>query len=347
LPRSRALSDSANIFKLIRQEAKDVAKPTDTFASSEDEGVNLRAALKFVAWGAVAASAAAVVVLVAQTEPGAQRLARILSGPTRAAAESVQKVNPLAARLAETEGEAQRLSETVRRLTADRDKVVARLDALERNLDVTGSVRDNVPARDAASAPTSAAANAPAVNAPAAPPTAAGPPAPAPQQLVSLPPAAATESAAPPAAAPPPVAANAPTARPGAIMQLPTALLSPPAPATPPAAEPVNPSAVTGPATDSVATRTEFGVDLGGDRTVDALRALWTSLRAGRHASLLAGLRPLVAIRESGKPGAVEFRLVVGPVVNAGAAARLCGTLAAAGLACQPAVFDGQRLALR
>ena len=32
---------------------------------------------------------------------------------------------------------------------------------------------------------------------------------------------------------------------------------------------------------------------------------------------------------------------------NAGAAARLCATLAAAGQPCQPTVFDGQRLALR
>jgi hypothetical protein len=43
----------------------------------------------------------------------------------------------------------------------------------------------------------------------------------------------------------------------------------------------------------------------------------------------------------------MELRLVVGPLVNAGAAARLCGTLAASGLACQPTIFDGQRLALR
>lgn len=312
-----------------------MAKPTDNFESGEDEGLNLRAALKLVAWGSVAASAAAVVILVAQTEHGGQRLARILSGPTRAVADSmpVQKVNPLAARLAETESEALRLAETVRRLTTDRDKVVARLDALERNLDVTGSIRDNAPARDGAPAPASAGAN---------PPSAAPS-----QQVASLPPAPPANVAAPPAAGPAPAAAEAPMQRPGAIMALPTALLSPPAPATPPVAEPTNPATVTGPAADSVATRTEFGVDLGGDRTVDALRALWTSLRAGKHASLFAGLRPLVAIREAGKPSAVELRLVVGPLANAGAAARLCGALAAAGLACQPAVFDGQRLALR
>lgn len=313
-----------------------MAKSTDTFEDSEDEGMNLRSALKFVAWGSVAASAAAVVILVAQTDAGAQRLARILSGPARAAADSrpVEKVNPLAARLAETESQAARLAETVRRLTADRDKVAARLDALESNLDVTGSVRNPAPAREPA--PASAGAN---LTASGNPPTGAPPAAPAapanptvtpPQQVASL---------------PPPVAAEVPTQRPGAIIALPPALLAPPA--APPAAELTNPGAVTGPAADSVATKTEFGVDLGGDRTVDALRALWVSLRAGKHAALFAGLRPLVAIRDGGKPNIVELRLVVGPLVNAGAAARLCGTLAAAGLACQPTVFDGQRLALR
>ena len=320
-----------------------MAKPTDILADGDDEGLDLRAALKFVAWGAVAASAAAVVILVAQTEPGAQRLAGIISGPTRAAADSmpVQKVNPLAARLAEAEGEAQRLSETVRRLTADRDKVIARLDALERNAEVTGSIHTSAPAHDPAPTPPAAAANPPtATNPPASLLTFAGPTAAPPQQqMASLPPAPL--EIVPPVAAPAPVAANAPAARPGAITPMPVV------PAAPPAAEATNPSAVTGPATDSVATRTEFGVDLGGDRTVDALRALWNSLRAGKHASLFAGLRPLVAIREGGKPAGVELRLVVGPLTNAGAAARLCGALAAAGLACQPAVFDGQRLALR
>jgi hypothetical protein len=41
------------------------------------------------------------------------------------------------------------------------------------------------------------------------------------------------------------------------------------------------------------------------------------------------------------------LRLVIGPLGNAAAAARLCGKVANAGLSCQPAIFDGQRLALR
>jgi hypothetical protein len=103
---------------------------------------------------------------------------------------------------------------------------------------------------------------------------------------------------------------------------------------------------VNGPAAESVATKTEFAIDVGGDSSFDGLRALWTSLK-GNHATLLEGLRPVVAIREGAKPGSLELRLVVGPLTNAGAAARLCATLGASGLSCQPTVFDGQRLALR
>ena len=114
-----------------------------------------------------------------------------------------------------------------------------------------------------------------------------------------------------------------------------------PAAAAPPAQAPVAPRA----AADSIATRTEFAVDLGGDTSVEALRALWATMR-GNHPAL-ANLKPLVSIREGAKPGVVELRLVAGPIANAAAAARICALLAINHVACQTAVFDGQRLALR
>ena len=49
----------------------------------------------------------------------------------------------------------------------------------------------------------------------------------------------------------------------------------------------------------------------------------------------------------AGRPGSVELRLVVGPLGNAAAAARLCSVIAGTGSLCQPAMFDGQRLVLR
>jgi hypothetical protein len=96
----------------------------------------------------------------------------------------------------------------------------------------------------------------------------------------------------------------------------------------------------------SVATKTEFGVDLGSAPSMAGLRGLWQSLKDA-HESLFDGLRPVMALRAGTRPGTIELRLVAGPLANAGAAARLCATLSAAGLGCQATVFDGQRLALK
>jgi hypothetical protein len=92
--------------------------------------------------------------------------------------------------------------------------------------------------------------------------------------------------------------------------------------------------------------RTRFGVEVGSAASLAALRGAWRTLRKN-HGSLFEGLHPVVAVRDGSKPGGVELHMIVGPLVNAAAAARLCGTLGNAGLSCQPAIFDGQRLALR
>ncbi len=94
------------------------------------------------------------------------------------------------------------------------------------------------------------------------------------------------------------------------------------------------------------APKVEFGVDLGSAQTIDGLRTLWAAMK-GRHGLLLDGLRPLITIREKARPGSMELRLVAGPLANATLAARLCAVITAAGAVCQPAVFEGQRLALR
>jgi len=93
-------------------------------------------------------------------------------------------------------------------------------------------------------------------------------------------------------------------------------------------------------------TKYDFGVDLGSAQTVDGLRMLWTQVK-NRHGTLLEGMRPIIVIREPARAGAVELRLVVGPIPSASLAAKLCVAMNAAGALCQPAVFDGQRLALR
>jgi len=96
----------------------------------------------------------------------------------------------------------------------------------------------------------------------------------------------------------------------------------------------------------SIATKTEFGVDLGSAPSMAGLRNLWQSLN-DTHEALFEGLRPVMALREGTRPGTIELRLVAGPLANAGAAARLCAALSVAGLGCQATVFDGQRLALK
>jgi hypothetical protein len=66
----------------------------------------------------------------------------------------------------------------------------------------------------------------------------------------------------------------------------------------------------------------------------------------GKYAQHLNGLWPVMSIKDRAKPGTIELRLIAGPLPNAGQAARLCATFAGLGIVCQPAVFDGQRLAL-
>jgi hypothetical protein len=90
----------------------------------------------------------------------------------------------------------------------------------------------------------------------------------------------------------------------------------------------------------------QFGVDLGGASSVDGLRALWASLQA-KHAPLLNGLWPVMSVRDRPRPATFDLRLVVGPLPNAENAARLCAALAALGVNCQPAIFNGERMALR
>ena len=91
--------------------------------------------------------------------------------------------------------------------------------------------------------------------------------------------------------------------------------------------------------------KSEFGVDIGGAVNFDALRVLWKSTKAA-HAALLDGLSPRVTVRENSKWRAAELRLIVGPLPDADAAARLCATLSAARRSCQPAPFAGQHFAL-
>lgn len=210
------------------------------------------------------------------------------------------------------EMETRHLAEAVRALAADRDRLAIRLSAIERNLDdVTGSIQSR-PGTERSGGPNPGASPLPPALVP-----------PSPAQTIRAP-------TAPAAAAP---------ATPAAQTSNQTSIATAPARASALAVTADTAAAA------STATRTEFGIDLGTAATVEGLRNLWTAIK-GTQAPLVEGLRPVVAVRDGGKPGALELRLVVGPLANAGVAARLCAALADAGLTCAPAVFDGQRLAL-
>ena len=76
------------------------------------------------------------------------------------------------------------------------------------------------------------------------------------------------------------------------------------------------------------------------------LRLRWEAFRKAQGPAS-DGMRPLIAIREMAQNKPVEMRLVAGPLADVGAAAQMCASLAGSQFPCQPAVFDGQRLALQ
>jgi hypothetical protein len=114
---------------------------------------------------------------------------------------------------------------------------------------------------------------------------------------------------------------------------------------SPPAA--FSPSEPGKPAAAAVsAPPTQYGVDIGSGLSLQALRARWQTLRQ-EHPALLEGMQPIVSVRETPHSTKIELRLVVGPLAQPGAASQLCQALTMFGLFCQPAVYDGQHLALR
>jgi hypothetical protein len=205
--------------------------------------------------------------------------------------------------------ETRRLAEAVRTLAADRDQLLSRIAALERDLDgVTGTIKHD--------------------RAPTLPPPPLQPPPSPPAAVTAKTAAPMTEAAAAPAPTPASQrsAAGEPT----------------------PMAAPV-PDDHAAPASDAVptpaATGAGLGVDIGGAGNYEGLRTLWRSTKNSDPA-LLGELYPVVAVRENGKTHGAELRLVIGPLDDAESAARLCATLATAHHYCQPVAFEGQRISM-
>ncbi len=304
----------------------------------DDEGhSDMRPLLRIGAWGACAVIAVTGVVYAGRTDAGAERAQVALATLREAPRQIIAHPGSLLAGIRPTadDAETKRLSEAVLKLTADRDRLANRVATLEQNLtDLTGSIaRAQGPSPAAAAAPV---APRPDDKAEAFPP-------PAPPDAASPSSGGDSRSIAAEPAAPAPVATAAParSSRMATIQSYVSSNAPPsggsesrvaaaPAEATPPADTPPN----------------GYAVDLGTATNVNTLRAHWGSVRTA-HAAMLEGLRPLVSVRQSSRPGFTEFHLVAGPVADADAAARLCQALASARVPCRPSTFDGQRLDLR
>jgi hypothetical protein len=250
--------------------------------------LEMQALLRLGGWGAAAVAALLLAVVAAHSTTGQQRFAGAIASMSGkgSAQTSEAAMKAQLARLADNETQTRRLAEMVRALGNDRERLLARLTELERNLDdVTGSIKVQ--------------AVLPSANPPA-------------DQLTAAP-ANPTEQPAPPAAtqAQPPDRVAAVPAR------------------DPPEMETARPP---------------IGVDIGGAPNFDGLRTLWRSAKSSQ-VDLLDGLRPLVSVRENAKRGA-DLRLIVGPLPDSGAAARICAELAGAIRYCRLADFEGRPLPL-
>jgi len=267
----------------------------------------LNSLLWLCGWGGFTAVALTALAIASQTETASERLRHIFAMNESSA---IARMPP---RVAQLETETQRLAAQVRALTTDRDRLAGRIALLESSIDdVTGAIKKQ------------AAATAAALAAKAPPPTPSAPatvlPAPSnpPGPKVAI---AATEtlaSAAPPA---------------------PKADRAPPQPVPLPAAR-IATVSITGP-DPPAARQDEFGLDLGGGATIDAIRQRWSTVKAN-FGPLLSGMHPLAA--HDPRPGAPGYRLVVGPLPNSVAATGLCAHFSAARTACRAVKFDGEQI---
>jgi len=315
-------------------------------------------------WGSLATVALLAAAISGYSNAGSHRqTASTASGQITS---GLANPGPASAQLripGETAEETRRLAETVRALAADRDQALARIAALERNLDgVTGTIkRDRNAGPQPATSPSppqtsSSVVSAAPVIRPEAPVARAEPPATRPEAPVTRPEtpvvrpeATASRPEAPvvrtetPAA---PIAEAAPPPAPAGATPPPDDDATPAAPdaRTRTVASASNPGRVSAP-TEPLAVANGLGLDVGGATSYEGLRTLWKTTKSVQ-AELPEEVYPVVTVRENGKTHGVELRLVIGPIADVELASRLCGTLSAAHHYCQPVSFEGQRLSL-
>jgi hypothetical protein len=342
------LPDSANVFNDVirRLEKEPMAKEIAPREPATDEASGMRLLWRLAAWGGGAALALFVVAIASQTQTGSQRLALALAPvelPVRPVA-TVRVPPPEKPKDAETE----RLAAELRVLSADRDRLAARVSTLERQLDdMTGSIKRlaarpaPAPAPKERPAPSMPATVSPLIS-PLAMPKLGGP-------------ASWTRPASPTSAkAQAPETAEADAAEPEAAE--PDASKAAPAPTEPQMedAAPAEPQTkdAAAPALDKVPLppvriaaaepgKPQFGLALAGASSLELTRIQWTMLKANFEA-LLAGLEPRAVAEKRGK--ATHYQLLAGPLPSFTEATKLCARLIAAHASCRPVKFAGDPL---
>ena len=88
----------------------------------------------------------------------------------------------------------------------------------------------------------------------------------------------------------------------------------------------------------------DIGIDLGGARSMEIMQARWAAVKAN-FGPLLTGLQPLVV--QDQRPNVIPYRLIVGPLPNAAAAAQVCARFAASKVTCRTTKFAGEPLAFQ
>jgi hypothetical protein len=298
--------------------AKKVTQPASTMQSL----------WRMALWGTTAATALLVAILTSRSDAGSQRIATT-PGATHGAP-----------RQFDAESAARQLTQAVRGLTEDRDRLITRLAALEHSLgDITGAIAgQSEKATPAAAQGTTQTGDLKTANAPAAngPEADAGADAPAANSAAVLAPWPAGDL--PEAGIASSTAAAAPVVPPfaGLPSRLPVIFDAPsPRQAT---------SALTGAAEGPQSAA--YAVDLGSAVSIQTLKARWSGTRSA-HPQLFVGLQAVATLKEIPRSRRAELRLVVGPLPSPGAAVELCATLASFRVSCQPTNFDGQHLALQ
>jgi hypothetical protein len=270
------------------------------------------AIVRLLSWATAAAVALGLAVLASLSATGSQRIGTAIA----ALAGGGARPPPQPARQAEIDSERRSLNEALRLLASDRDRLMTRVDSIERNLDdITGSIKSQMAARPTPEATRAQEASSlealPAITAR----TSTAKRSDLPDWLANVPepwpsPSSAMEFAPGPSL-------PAPSVRVGAL----------------PEAQPMAPTVV---------SRTEFGVDIGSGSDLDEVRMLWTAAKARYGRVFGNNLRPIVVRQD--RAGFPEYRLVIGPLANASAAARLCATLGAADTTCSTRPYQGERL---